>query len=242
MTSHSDEYDRLGFKASEIYPLLERHGVTLARSNMAARPTPASDVPEWVRPFIGRNEILLLHAAEIMAGLNPYSTEPQGDELVAGWLHSLIDACDAGEIMASSWSAEAHRDREQKLSHADIRKWCAARGHPWPIPDLNPQPAAQAEALAEIERLNAEIARLRAELANAKAGASFADHENWPDELDIAMIVWRAAVSAGDRDGKKPGVWIREWLDNHYADPNLNKTQRDRIATVANWDKTPGPK
>jgi hypothetical protein len=97
------------------------------------------------------------------------------------------------------------------------------------------------EALADIARLQAEVTRLRAELAEAKDGAAFADHPNWPDELDMAMIAWRAALTGAEKSGKKPGAFIRDWLKETYGE-KLNQTQRDRIATVANWDKTPGPK
>ena len=58
-----------------------------------------------------------------------------------------------------------------------------------------------------------------------------------PEELDIAMIAWRAAYK-GIKQGEKPGVYIRTWLAKNY--PHLKDEARKRIAIVANWDKSPG--
>ncbi len=58
-----------------------------------------------------------------------------------------------------------------------------------------------------------------------------------PEELDIALIAWRAACT-GIKQGEKPGVFIRDWLAKNY--PALSDEARKRIAIVANWDKTPG--
>jgi len=58
-----------------------------------------------------------------------------------------------------------------------------------------------------------------------------------PEELDIALIAWRAACK-NVKQGEKPRVFIRGWLAKNY--PALSDEARKRIATVANWDKTPG--
>ena len=58
-----------------------------------------------------------------------------------------------------------------------------------------------------------------------------------PEELDIALIAWRAACN-GVKQGEKPGAFIRDWLAKNY--PALSDEARKRIAIVANWDKTPG--
>lgn len=122
-----------------------------------------------------------------------------------------------------------------------LAMWCARKGLTYPLPNAPTVQATNPEALAEIERLKVEIERLKAELIEAREGASFADNERWPEELDIAMMAWRAALSGAEQAAKKPRVYMLEWLEKNCGE-KLNQTQRDRIATVANWDKTPGPK
>lgn len=59
----------------------------------------------------------------------------------------------------------------------------------------------------------------------------------YPPELDIAVQVWRE-ISATEGKGK-PKARIRTWLDDNA--PNLSGEAKERIATVANWDKAGGP-
>lgn len=64
----------------------------------------------------------------------------------------------------------------------------------------------------------------------------------YPRELDIALQAWRA-VSTTEGKGK-PKARIKAWLDTANAElPKENKLSdeaKERIATVANWDKTGG--
>jgi hypothetical protein len=58
----------------------------------------------------------------------------------------------------------------------------------------------------------------------------------YPPELAIAIEAWQA-VSANDTKFK-PKARIKKWLDDNY--PRLSNEAKERIATVANWDKTGG--
>lgn len=242
--------DRCGWMRSKLIANLEANNLPCPGSlSIPSRSEPAgtgySDAddlsaamktPEWVLPYVARHQISLGDAGNFLAG--PASGICTDWSKVRPWREALIDAIERQEIAAGSWGAD--RD-EQLLDHYDIRAWCAKWGYSWPIPDPNPKPTTSAEALAEIERLKAEVGRYKAELADAKESTIHADHPQVAPELDIAMTAWRAAVNGVDKSEKKPGVFIREWLEKTYGD-KLTKTQKDRIATVANWDKTPGPK
>ena len=62
-----------------------------------------------------------------------------------------------------------------------------------------------------------------------KAGTSY------PPELDLAIQAWRAATAS---EGKgKPKAKIKAWLD---ANTKLSNEAKERIAIVANWEKTGG--
>lgn len=59
--------------------------------------------------------------------------------------------------------------------------------------------------------------------------------KTYPPELDIAMQAWRE-VSATEGKGK-PKARIKAWLD---ANTKLSAEAKDRISTVANWNKMGG--
>ena len=58
---------------------------------------------------------------------------------------------------------------------------------------------------------------------------------NYPVELDFAVKAWQA-VSTSEGKGK-PKARIKKWLDENTE---LSNEAKERIATVANWDKTGG--
>ena len=57
----------------------------------------------------------------------------------------------------------------------------------------------------------------------------------YPPELDLALQAWRAVSKSNDKG--KPKARIRTWLDANTA---LSNEAKERIATVANWDKLGG--
>lgn len=67
----------------------------------------------------------------------------------------------------------------------------------------------------------------------------FVDDPRWPHELDIAVMVWRAALSDHALEDR-PREFIEKWLAENY--PDLNKEQVLRISTMVNWNKSPGRK
>lgn len=57
----------------------------------------------------------------------------------------------------------------------------------------------------------------------------------YPPELDFALQAWQAVVNS---EGKgKPKARIKNWLNDHTT---LSEEAKNRIATVANWDKLGG--
>jgi hypothetical protein len=57
----------------------------------------------------------------------------------------------------------------------------------------------------------------------------------YPPELDAALRAWHE-VSTTEGKGK-PKARIRAWLDSNT---DLSNEAKERIATVANWDKVGG--
>ena len=162
MTSRSDA-ELFGFRCDEIYDFLEGHGLKLSRlARSEARSAQVLRVPEWARPYVGRRQISLGDTALILAGISPAHTGHLSDDEYAEfseWRKALIDAIGpdtdhAAEISATTWGS--NQDAEQMLSHADIRAWCARRGHVWPIPDPGPtRPRAKSELAESLEAIEA---------------------------------------------------------------------------------------
>lgn len=90
-----------------------------------------------------------------------------------------------------------------------------------------------------LERQKALWRQIGLEPAISEFGVEERDKGEWPEELDIALITWRAARNSVEvAEGAKPRAYMLAWLETNY--PNLSDEARRRIATVANWDKTPG--
>lgn len=115
-------------------------------------------VPAWIKVYVGRFRISFRDAAQILAGFDPTDTSGFWDDdsraWVNGWQDTLDDAIEAGSIEASSWGS--NRGTEQMLSHADIRAWCSALGHQWPIPVPTAAPATDAELLVRLRQIETE--------------------------------------------------------------------------------------
>lgn len=211
-------------------------------------------IPDWMLRYKGRHDISLSDAAHILASIPPGT---EWDELpkaicdeIFEWRAALIDAINHIEINASCWSV--HQDSQQMLSHADIRAWCARRGHTWPIPDPNPQSVNDAERLmertraAEAERddlarqlrtAQGEIARLT--LFAKTPGYLDPANERYSLKLAAAIAAWEAVTDPGP---KHPKTALTEWLGMHASDllitkddGTLNGEGIKEIAKVANW-------
>ena len=59
--------------------------------------------------------------------------------------------------------------------------------------------------------------------------------QTYPPELEIALRAWQAVSTTQSK--AKPKARIRAWLDSNT---DLSNEAKERIATVANWDKTGG--
>lgn len=66
------------------------------------------------------------------------------------------------------------------------------------------------------------------------------DDPCWPEELGIAIAAWQNARH-NYKDGDKPSKLIKDWLSSNSATKDLPKAAVERITTIANWDKNPGP-
>lgn len=206
------------------------------------------EFPDWKHVLAANVHLTAHEVACAFAGVDPHTTGWSADDngAVQRYLTLINRAILIREPNEKLFTEHIEFDRygepiKSGIKLVTLATWCARKGLKYPLPNAPTVQVTNPEALAEIDRLKAEVEHLKAELTDAREEASFVDHKHWPEELDIAMMAWRAALSGAEQAAKKPGAYIRDWLEKTYGS-KLNQTQRDRIATVANWDKTPGPK
>jgi uncharacterized protein (DUF3084 family) len=93
----------------------------------------------------------------------------------------------------------------------------------------------QLEAVtAERDHLRAEVQHLKAEVAGWQFDP---DDEIYPEELDIAMQIWRA-VTNSRAPGSTPKQQALKYLEQRHSE--LSHEARERIAKVCNWGKRGG--
>lgn len=75
---------------------------------------------------------------------------------------------------------------------------------------------------------------------NSSSGPLDPSSPLYPQELAIALAAWRAVTSNGQAapDGVAAKAALMNWLGEAY--PGLGKDAKERVATVANWNKRGG--
>jgi hypothetical protein len=61
-------------------------------------------------------------------------------------------------------------------------------------------------------------------------------------ELEAAILAWQYASERAEGSKKKPRALIVEWLQANRPQYDQRGNARERISTLANWEKTTGPK
>lgn len=141
--------------------------------------------------------------------------------------------------VASHCFREYHRDPENAQIEIDLNKALHTPNKDVILYFCPDPPLLVSEALQQ-GKLAVMGSDLNEMLGQDNAGqqlADLCDDPRWPDELGIAIQAWQT-VSRSIKDGEKPGVKLRDWLKEKYG--HLSEEAIKRIATVANWDKSPG--
>lgn len=62
------------------------------------------------------------------------------------------------------------------------------------------------------------------------------------EELEAAILAWQYASERAEGSKKKPKALIVEWLQENRPKWDKSGNAFERVATLANWEKTTGPK
>ena len=183
MTSPSDEYNRLGFKADEIYPFLERHGITLARPD---GPIPSvieklaeATFPNWKHVLAAHHYLTDKEAACAFADVDPHAPGyTSNDEDAEIWRYrTLITRAilsdDHGERLDAEPIEFDSRDNptEWKIKPAALAAWCARKRLEYPLPGGVSVQAPDAELVERLRGAEADRVRLMQEVAELSAVA-----------------------------------------------------------------------
>jgi hypothetical protein len=118
-----------------------------------------------------------------------------------------------------AWMADARSQEEnQKFSRKELARWLSVIGM---------------TSVYEFDRAGAGA-------TNDPVSESEIDPSDYPDELSAANIAFRAITNGYGNQSKPPRARLEDFLRERY--PAFGPTRIDRIATVANPDKTTGRK
>lgn len=165
MTFRSSEYDQLGFKADEIYPFLEQHGVTLPRQDGVGAPAheqPARpEFPDWKRVMIALPYLSLSEAAHAFAGVDPHAAGYQSNDEEAEihrWrtvISRALYATDSTDRLEAE--SEGGDTPDWYIKPANLAAWCARKGLEYPLPGATVLPSTNSELLESLERLRQRL-------------------------------------------------------------------------------------
>lgn len=65
---------------------------------------------------------------------------------------------------------------------------------------------------------------------------------HFSEELEAAILAWQYASERADGSKKKPRALIADWLQENRPKWDKSGKAFERVATLANWEKTTGPK
>ena len=171
MTSHSDDIlDRVGFRRSDILPLLAEAGIVVG--DAALIPLKRTDWPDWKLRLAVADYLTDTEVAGALAGIDLSAPGWLPDEVQAelsAWESIVRRACGSGSLkaVASDLNGDG-TPRAWEIRLSDLAAWCTSRNPPiaYPLPGVPTavMPTTDAglrEALAITEReLNHARARI----------------------------------------------------------------------------------
>lgn len=187
-------YDIVGFRKSEILPLLAAHGIALALDGRSQVPVdlPVDDVPEWRKVMARRKRLTDFEVTCLLAGLNPVTDKgnlEKGSAVKADFgMHRTVldEALDVGDLPSKKRTIPGPNfDVERIIKVTDLIAWCDRNNIPRPLPwnfdrlqtgtdsELRKQNEDLQRSLTEMReeaaRLQIEVSSLKSELAKMKA-------------------------------------------------------------------------
>jgi hypothetical protein len=191
-------------------------------------------------PWRGKDPLSIFQAAWLWAGIPPTLPALQenearyGRELAAarGWLARLEDAAKAGELPYEKPVCQKKvvtSGRFQPKTHHWENDWPAAL-------------VARADLRAFAESIGQRPAFLFPDAVDILAPRCLEEGPHFSGELAAALLAWQYASNLADGSKKKPRALIVEWLKTNRPQYGEGGKAFERIATLANWEKTTGPK
>lgn len=171
--------------------------------------------------------------------MKPYYSIEELAKILNDDIYNVADGLCASRIAATCGSKPADFSRWARPVHADVGGEIIVTTGVYPVP--NPSsvivatenlPQFWKDSISSYE----EHKNLPTPIDNDAQSVFDKASETYPPELDIALRAWRK-VSATEGKGK-PKARIKAWLDTN--EKNLSGEAKERIAIVANWDKTGG--
>lgn len=195
----------------------------------------------WIRRAYERHVLTGLEFLAVILfvieELGDMQRDPQ--KMTREWADAIDSAIEKGEITPRSYDSylpiEVKKGEwEWVLFLKDADEFIQSHGMGWTCTQIVEHLYNQTFP-NDRESKSDKAARLTSLPDSATTPIFSKDSPIYPPELDWALKAWKA-VSAAEGKGK-PKARIRKWLDENSL---LSNEAKERISTVANWDKTGG--
>lgn len=237
------KYLEFGFRRAEIFDFLKRkHGMNLEPTAAPIATEPS--IPEWANRRQGLRRFTLKQAAFALSGVDPmhgYSVQDEARADVNAVSTALYQAIEDGFLVAVD-TAEEYGEDVSVLAVQDLKQWADSHGYWWPIP-LPPalDPAISTTPAPVPSKTTAPTVAPEPSPPPAVAPTTpDLDPTDLPEELDAANMAFRAVFNGYGNPADTFRNRLIEYLKTTY--PELIDSEIERIATVANPDKTRGRK
>lgn len=175
------DFERCGFKESELFPFLEKHGIRLGEAPVPPKEELAisDEVPEWKRimalhPYLSLSEAASAFSNIDLSGSGWLCDEEEAE--LSRWKSLLSKAIRSEELPATEteWNGNGGPNNwasDWDINALDLAAWCASKRLNPPLPWLATLPQTDVglrNALATCERERAEW-KAKAEATSAAA-------------------------------------------------------------------------
>ncbi len=199
-------------------------------------------------PWRGKDPLTISEAACLWYGLKPGMTKALIKIYPVAW----ADAMSRAENMAKEAKAGRLpivgrvRTYQQTIRRAVRSKYLGGGEDQQPAgqenEDWGAAPVALADLRAYAESIGERPAFFFPEAVDILAPRCLEEGPHFSGELAAALLAWQYASNLADGSKKKPRALIVEWLKTNRPQYGEGGKAFERIATLANWEKTTGPK
>ena len=137
MTHTIDEYERIGFRPTEILGLFDSHGIPFDLGAESADDTPPpAAFPEWKRVMSWEPSLPLSDWVFAIINIDPYESGYLPDDLQSDFsrYEDLLRRAIARRELAATETTTKRNEKTWQIPAQAFHAWCEAKGMTYPLP------------------------------------------------------------------------------------------------------------